>query len=183
LYPQKYTYGFNLTGTRNRDVRSSHAETVRALGAQSAVLLKNVIGALPLRAPKNIGVFEDDAADSVSVQHSFQEKAIDTLPIGGGSGTSSTENICVQCRHTDFICSLGAARFTYIVSPLEAIKARAREDGALVQYITNNTLATRSISTVYPVPEVCLVFLKTYVAEGLGFSSRDQPVKGSVKLL
>jgi beta-glucosidase len=75
-------------------------------------------------------------------------------------------------------CSLGAARFTYIVSPLEAIKARGRQDGALVQYITNNTVAARSISSIYPIPEVCLVFLKTYVAEGVDRTSYDVDANG-----
>jgi beta-glucosidase len=91
----------------------------------------------------------------------------------------SVDNICVQSWHTNFISSLGAARFTYIVSPLETIKARAREDGALVQYITNNTLAAHSISTVYPIPEVCLVFLKTYVAEGIDRVSYDVDANGT----
>jgi beta-glucosidase len=100
LYPQKYKYGFNLTGARNRDVRDSHAGTIRALGAQSAVLLKNVHGALPLEAPKNIGVFGNDAADSTGGQYGFQQEDIGTLPIGGGSGMSSVDTIRVQRRQT-----------------------------------------------------------------------------------
>jgi beta-glucosidase len=179
LYPKNYRYDFNLTGTRNRDVRGNHARLIRALGAQSAVLLKNVNGALPLKAPKNIGVFGNDAADSVTGQYSFQEEDIGTLPIGGGSGMFSVDTFCLQCWNTDFISSVGAARFTYIVSPLEAIKARGRQDGALVQYITNNTLAAKSISTIYPVPEVCLVFLKTYVAEGVDRISYDVDANGN----
>ena len=77
------------------------------------------------------------------------------------------------------IFNLGAARFTYVVSPMEAIKARSSQDGALVQYITNNTLAAQSISSIYPVPEVCLVFLKTYVAEGLDRTSYDVDANGT----
>ena len=90
LYPQQYRYNFNLTGTRSRDVREQHAAGIRALGAQAAVLLKNVDSALPLKVPKNIGVFGSDAADSVTGLYSFQEEDIGTLPIGGGSGTSTT---------------------------------------------------------------------------------------------
>jgi beta-glucosidase len=86
LYPPMYRYDFNLTGARSRDVRDSHAGFIRALGAQSAVLLKNENSALPLKAPKNIGVFGSDAADSVNGQYGFQEEDIGTLPIGGGSG-------------------------------------------------------------------------------------------------
>ena len=57
-------------------------------------------------------------------------------------------------------------RLTYMVSPLEAIKARGAQDGALVQYITNNAVILSGISSIFPTPEVCLVFLKTYVTEG-----------------
>lgn len=86
LYPPQYRYNFNLTGIRNRDVRGNHAEGIRALGAQSAVLLKNVKGALPLKAPKNIGVFGSDAADTENGLYGFQAEDIGALPIGGGSG-------------------------------------------------------------------------------------------------
>jgi beta-glucosidase len=73
----------------------------------------------------------------------------------------------------NFQCSPGAARFPYIVSPLEAIKTRARQNGTLVQYITDNSVAGTSISNIYPIPDVCLVFLKTYVAEGVDRTSYD----------
>lgn len=55
------------------------------------------------------------------------------------------------------------------MSPLEALKARATQDGTLVQYILNNTLITTpgGLSTILPVPEVCLVFLKTWASEGI----------------
>ena len=84
--PDQYVYTFNLTGTSNRDVRDDHADLIRALGAQSATLLKNVNGALPLRAPKTIGVFGNDAADITGGPYSELEEDIGTLPIGGGSG-------------------------------------------------------------------------------------------------
>lgn len=144
-------FQFALNGTTNRDVRDDHATLIRNLGAASAVLLKNTNGTLPLKAPKNIGVFGNDAADLTTGLYNtanlgylgFETGA---LAIGGGSG---------------------AGRLSYIVPPLDAIKARAAQDGALVQYITDNSVASNSISEIYPVPEVCLVFLKTFVTEGL----------------
>lgn len=60
-----------------------------------------------------------------------------------------------------------------MVSPLEAIKARAYQDNALVQYISNNAAASDGIFDIYPPPEVCLVFLKTYVTEGRDRTSFD----------
>ena len=70
-----------------------------------------------------------------------------TLPVAGGSG---------------------AGRLSYLVTPLEAIKARASQDKALVQYIQNNTLITQpgGLATIAPVPEICLVFLKSWASEG-----------------
>lgn len=93
------------------------------------MLLKNE-GALPLKAPKNIGVFGNDAGDLtnglyfgggvVADQFGFE---FGVLPVGGGSGTG---------------------RFTYVVSPLEAIKAKAasQDNNALVQYVLNNEVLT-----------------------------------------
>jgi beta-glucosidase len=76
---------------------------------------------------------------------------IGTLDIGGGSGT---------------------ARHTNIVSPLEAIKIKARQTGARVQYITDNAvLAANDFRSIYPTPEVCLVFLKTYAGEAMDRTS------------
>lgn len=133
-----------------RDVRGDHASLIRELGAAGTVLLKNTNSALPLRAPKNIGVFGNDAADladGLAFVQPLPEEGFDigTLAIGGGPGSG---------------------RHSYIVSPLEAIKARARKIAARVQYITNNAiLASNDFHGIYPVPDVCLVFLKTYGAE------------------
>lgn len=76
-----------------------------------------------------------------------------TLPVGGGSGTG---------------------RLSYLVSPLDAIKTRASQDGTLVQYILNNTLIATGggLNTIQPSPpDVCLVFLKTWATEGEDRSS------------
>lgn len=119
------TYRYNFTyGPSHIDVRADHAKLIREIGAAGNVLLKNTNNALPLKNPKNIGVFGNDAADLtnglyfISLPDPGYEYGV--LPSAGGSG---------------------AGRFTYVVSPLEAIKAKAGED-TLVQYITNNTYIT-----------------------------------------
>lgn len=102
LYPQdSYRYDFNLTGTRSRDVRQRHADGIRALGAQAAVLLKNVNGTLPLRAPRNIGVFGSDAAESVNGLYGFQDAEIGTLPIGGGSGMLTEKTFATSTTYAN----------------------------------------------------------------------------------
>ncbi|KAF1913302.1 glycosyl hydrolase family 3 N terminal domain-containing protein [Ampelomyces quisqualis] len=145
-----WTRNFTFTGERSRDVRGNHGELIRRHGAAGTVLLKNADTALPLKAPKNIAVFGSDAGQptqsSVLNQDNYEYGA---LFAGGGSGTG---------------------QFTYLVTPLQALQARAQEDKALVQYFLNNTLiANTNISTLLlprGVPDVCIVMLKTWSAEG-----------------
>ncbi|PPJ61124.1 hypothetical protein CBER1_04160 [Cercospora berteroae] len=151
-----YTYNFTL-GPSNVDVRDQHAQRIRELGAAGIVLLKNVNNTLPLQKPANIGVFGNDAADMadglyLGANRDLRNIGYDqgVLPVGGGSGTG---------------------RLTYVISPLEAIKARAAQQGnkPLVQYVLNNTLVTNSngYGILFPrPPDVCLVFLKTWATEG-----------------
>lgn len=128
--PSEYNYTFNL-GPSNIDVRDGHAKLIRELGAAGIVLLKNANGTLPLKKPSNIGVFGNDAGDIVTGLYPGGDPDLQNLgweygvlPVGGGSGTG---------------------RMTYIVTPLEAIRARAAQqhNNALVQYVLNNTLVTQ----------------------------------------
>jgi beta-glucosidase len=148
--PRKtWTRNFTLTGERSRDVRGNHAELIRRHGAAGSVLLKNENGALPLKAPRNIAVFGNDAGaptqSSVLNQVNYE---YGTLAAGGGSGTG---------------------QFTYLVTPLQALQKRAQEDGGLVQYWLNNTLiASSDVSTLLiprGEPDVCIVMLKTWAQE------------------
>ncbi|KAK6365435.1 hypothetical protein LTR64_008787 [Lithohypha guttulata] len=156
-------YQFNY-GPADVDVRQNHRQHIRELGAAGTVLLKNVDSTLPLRAPRSIGVFGNDAGDVTDGMY-FSGAAIGpygfesgTLPAGGGSGTG---------------------RFSYLVSPLEVIKARAAQDNTLVQYITKNTVLllplvggipgitfANGLGTITPTPDACLVFLKTWAGQG-----------------
>jgi beta-glucosidase len=144
-----WTRNFTLTGERSRDVRSNHAELIRRHGAAGAVLLKNENGALPLKAPKNIAVFGNDAGEptqsSVLNQINYE---YGTLLAGGGSGTG---------------------QFTYLVTPLQALQSRAKEDGGLVHYWLNNTLIAagdiRTLLIPRGQPDVCIVMLKTWAEE------------------
>ncbi|KAI9735181.1 MAG: hypothetical protein M1834_001771 [Cirrosporium novae-zelandiae] len=141
-------YNFTITAPAHRDVRGNHSALIRELGAASAVLLKNE-GALPLSTPKTIGIFGNDAPAPVDgTNEPFYDESssnIGALYCGGGSGTG---------------------RLSYLHSPLRAIETRAEEDGTMLQYIFENSEIDSSFSHIYPIPEVCLVFLKTYVTEG-----------------
>lgn len=111
--PETWLRPYNMTGPRRRDVRDNHGELIRKWAAEATVLLKNEGQALPLKAPKSIAVFGNDAGPVTEGPVNIEKFEFGTLAVGGGSG---------------------AALFTYLVSPLEAIKARAAQDGALVRH-------------------------------------------------
>jgi beta-glucosidase len=131
-----------------RDVRADHGALIRKLGAEATVLLKNEGGILPLLRPKIIGVFGSGAGDMINglmYRETTIAPALGTIPIGGGSGSG---------------------RFSYIVSPLEAIKTKSRQIGARVQYVANNTAIALNEISMYPTPDVCLLFLTGFASEG-----------------
>ena len=114
-------------GPSNVDVRDDHAELIRELGAAGVVLLKNTNNALPLKTPKNVGIFGNDAGDiTVGLYFGGDNDLLNigfeygVLPVGGGSGTG---------------------RMSYVIPPLDAIKAKVAsyDSKALVQYVLNNT--------------------------------------------
>jgi beta-glucosidase len=134
-----------VVGTLTDMTRSNRL--IRDLGAAGTVLLKNTNSTLPLKDPMTIGVFGNDAADFTTGEYPQNDYDIGTLPVGGGSGTG---------------------RFTYVVSPLEAIKTRGRSYGGLVQYVTDNeAIVNGGLSALAPTPlDVCIVFLKSWASEG-----------------
>ncbi|KAL5337328.1 glycoside hydrolase superfamily [Aspergillus crustosus] len=137
--------------TSVRDVRENHAGIIRRHAAESTVLLKNINDALPLKSPRYIGIFGNDAGETQNgpLNHFGSSESLEygTYAVGGGSG---------------------AARVTYLVTPQEAIKARATQDGTVVESWLNNTLiATSDVTSLwsYRGPDVCLVFLKSWARE------------------
>ncbi|KAF4541774.1 Beta-glucosidase 1 [Lasiodiplodia theobromae] len=137
------------------DLRSDEtAQFIRESAANGTVLLKNTNGALPLNAPKNIAVFGNAASEYSEGLYSLiggspfkaNDAEFGNIPSGGGSGTG---------------------RFPYLVTPLEAIKTKAKEDGSFLQYILENEAITGyGISSLLPKPDVCLVFIKSWATEG-----------------
>ncbi|KAH7073165.1 glycosyl hydrolase family 3 N terminal domain-containing protein [Paraphoma chrysanthemicola] len=135
------------------DVRGDHAQGIRELGAAGTVLLKNLNGILPLRNKTSFGLFGNDLPDPAlgSAYLVYGDDAtgneMGTLNIGGGSGT---------VRHTS------------LVSPLEAIRKKVQSlDGRMQWLFDNNEIADGRFRSIYPVPEVCLLFLKAFATEGI----------------
>ncbi|KAM5353228.1 hypothetical protein ACJZ2D_016878 [Fusarium nematophilum] len=155
--PSTWFRDWNLTINEPiRDVRDNHAQLIRKYGAASTVLVKNTKGALPLKSPSSIAVLGNDAGDiTEGPLNRFLNVEYGTLAVGGGSG---------------------AARLTNLVTPLQAIKTRAAQDGTLVESWLNNTLIAASNATEFwsaRHPEVCLVFLKGWAREVVDRESLD----------
>ncbi|PYI04612.1 putative beta-glucosidase [Aspergillus sclerotiicarbonarius CBS 121057] len=154
--PDEYRYNYTYGPVANVDVRGNHGAAIRKQAAEGTVLLKNVNGALPLRSPKQIAVFGNDAGDFTNGMSVFYFNGVGNyefgvLAAGGGSGSGL---------------------FSYIVSPLEAIKQRTgfRKE-TLFQYLLNNTAIIEEdspyLAALLPSsPDVCLVFLKSWATEG-----------------
>lgn len=159
--PNTWFREWNLTGPSSRDVRDNHGDLIRRHAAASTVLLKNERGALPLRSPRRIAVFGNDATDVTEGPLNQSPFEFGTLAVGGGSG---------------------AARFSYLVSPLEALKIKAREENILLETYLNNTfVANTNISRVWNpyVPDVCLVFLKGWASEAYDRLTLDLEWEGN----
>lgn len=159
--PSTWETTFNMTGTFNVDVRGNHSDLIRTHGAAGTVLLKNTNNALPLKAPKNIAIFGNDAGAPTQGMYTDGSYFYGNQYVGGGSGTG---------------------RATFISTPLDAINTRAKQDNAIVQFFLNNTdvIETAMPSLWIPgQPDVCLVFVKTYAEEGNDRTTLELDWQGS----
>jgi beta-glucosidase len=102
------------------DVRGNHAQIIRQIGSASAVLLKNVDGALPLTGKEQlVGVFGEDAGSNPWGVNGCSDRGCDngTLAMGWGSGT---------------------ANFPYLVTPEQAIQSEVLSNGGTFTAVTDN---------------------------------------------
>ncbi|KAL6307374.1 beta-glucosidase [Sparassis latifolia] len=108
-------YPYDETQNLHVDVEADHYKLVREIGAQGAVLLKNTNGALPLNKPRSIVLIGEDAGDAPMGPNGYSDRGGDdgVLAMGWGSGTDN---------------------YPYLISPLDAIQERAREDGTTVSW-------------------------------------------------
>ncbi|KAL0952833.1 hypothetical protein HGRIS_007058 [Hohenbuehelia grisea] len=101
------------------DVQADHHTVVRDIGAASIVLLKNERGGLPLKKPRSLLLAGSDAGPGQIGPNEFRDQHGNdgVLAMGWGSGT---------------------ANFTYLISPLEAIQRRARQDRTSMSWMLDD---------------------------------------------
>ena len=139
---------FPLDDTKNEhiDVRDDHWKIVREVATASIVLLKNTEYALPLRKPRNMAVIGSDARPPTLGPNGFADRGgtDGILAMGWGSGT---------------------VNFTYLVSPIEAIQARARREGTAINWHFDD-FDLADAKDVALGTDVALVFIKADSGEG-----------------
>ncbi|KIY51895.1 hypothetical protein FISHEDRAFT_70390 [Fistulina hepatica ATCC 64428] len=140
---------------RTRNVRQPTTPAlIRAIGNSGLTLLKNT-GGLPLSLgpDSRVAVLGTDATDNSvgpdgcgAVYESCPTNNINgTLTLGGGSGY---------------------AYAPYVVTPLDAIKARAYEDGFEVAPILRDTDVEATVEDILPISNATIVFVSRYSREG-----------------
>ncbi|WYZ44723.1 hypothetical protein EsH8_VIII_000039 [Colletotrichum jinshuiense] len=95
------------------NVQGNHKDNVRATARDGIVLLKNSGGVLPLKKPKKIAVIGSSSANNPQGINACYDRScnVGTLGMGWGSGTVD---------------------YPYLVAPLDAMRARAQQDGTQV---------------------------------------------------
>ncbi|KAH9898820.1 glycoside hydrolase superfamily [Xylariomycetidae sp. FL2044] len=150
-----------------RPIPRDHRRLIRANGAKSMVLLKNVNNALPLRSPRSLSVFGAHAGAALSGPN--EAFSVFGVPAPTYSGHLATSG------------GAGSAALPYLVTPHMALTERAAEDGTQLRYILNDTFAEGATGLVASGPstgvdpsianyaqfaEACLVFLNGWGGEG-----------------
>lgn len=139
------------------DVRQrSTSQLIRQIGAESATLLKNTRGALPLNEPGVLVMVGSDAGsntlsplDALGLESYLLGSVDGTVTLGGGSGWAIPP---------------------YVVTPYEAINYRAREQGAQVYSIFSDTDLI-DVAVTAASAEVAIVFVRAFRKEGTDISS------------
>ena len=143
-YPEtNFNAWYPLDDTKNEhvDVRGDHWRVVREIAAASIVLLKNTEDALPLKKPRSITIIGSDAAPPIRGPN-------------GSGGRGGTDGILAMGWGS------GTTKFTYLVSPIEAIQARARKDGTVINWSFDD-FDTSEAQNIARGTDATLVFIKS----------------------
>ena len=136
---------YGLTNERV-DVRAEHGSNIRHYASKSTILLKNS-GALPLTGKEKFtAVFGQDAGDSSIGPNGCPNRGCDngTLAMAWGSGT---------------------AEFSYLVTPLDAIKNEVQTNYGVIQSVTDN-YAYDQIQALAKQASAAVVFVNSDSGEG-----------------
>ncbi|SPJ81728.1 uncharacterized protein FTOL_09133 [Fusarium torulosum] len=118
-----------------RDVLGDHHKLIRKHGASASVLLKNKNEFLPLALAKSRNI-----------------------GVFGNAATDPTEGL--------FYTETSDPLYRPEHGPITAIRSHASKTNAMVQHLASHDLISKNdFRSIYPVPDVCVVFLKSWAAE------------------
>ncbi|KAK2002988.1 glycosyl hydrolase family 3 N terminal domain-containing protein [Colletotrichum falcatum] len=103
----------------NADVQGNHKQNVRATARDGIVLLKNAGAILPLKKPGKIAVVGSSSANNPAGINACVDRGCNTGTLGMGWGSGSVD-------------------YPYLVAPLDAMRARAAQDGTQVSASSND---------------------------------------------
>ncbi|OLN87454.1 putative beta-glucosidase A [Colletotrichum chlorophyti] len=130
------------------DVRNGreHGNLIREIAAKATVLLKNE-GALPLNKPKFVAVIGEDAGPNPRGPNGCSDRGcnLGTLAASWGSGT---------------------ANYPYLITPDQALQARAVADGSRYESILSNYESAATTALVSQADATAIVFVNANSGEG-----------------
>jgi beta-glucosidase len=160
---------FTVANASWHDVRKpATMDLIRQIGEDSATLLKNTNGALPLKNPKVLAIIGSDAGpNALSGLNAGGENH---YPVGNVvSPCSSRLHNIPQIMTQNGTLSLGGgsgwAIPPYLVTPYESIAYRARKMNSQVYSVFNDTAYNEAGMTVQ-VADTALVFVRAFAVEG-----------------
>ncbi|KAK2063747.1 family 3 glycosyl hydrolase [Colletotrichum caudatum] len=130
------------------DVRrgQEHGKLIREIAAKATVLLKNE-GALPLKKPKFLAVIGEDAGSNPSGPNGCADRGCNKGTLGAGWGS-------------------GSADYPYLITPDQALQARAVAEGSRYESILSN-YETDAITALVEQPDAtAIVFVNADSGEG-----------------
>ncbi|KAK0537494.1 hypothetical protein OC835_001733 [Tilletia horrida] len=140
-YPKPNFNSFNKVSSDNKhiDATADHDVVAREVAAAGIVLAKNKNNALPLKKPRSIALIGGDAGPAYNGPNFFSDHAgyDGVIAEGWGSGT---------------------ADFSYLISPYEAMQARARKDRTSFTWTFNDWDLKNAKAVATPV-EKAIVFV------------------------
>lgn len=124
------------------DVQRDNYKHIRELGSASIVLLKNEHNALPLGCNKHVGVVSGHEEVQVATDsQKGAERSIVLIGSGAGPGRAGPNQFPDHGGsdgHLAIGWGSGTANITYLVTPLDAIQIRAREDRTSVSFLLDD---------------------------------------------
>lgn len=156
-----------------RPIPKEHRQLIRENGSKSLVLLKNVDNALPLKDLDVLSVFGAHAGPAVSGPN--RAFFISNTEPGAIPIPETLDG------HMASISGAGGASMPYLVTPLNALTSRVREDGTQFRWIANDTFipvdygfirsgastgVRPSIEAYAQHSDACIVFLNAFGGEG-----------------